>query len=238
MSLSAYFTWPLYSARKKCLFWVCAYSEEKCTHFQSNYGVLTSPQVRSDGQPGEESCFYSDWYFQLWDITQTGVCLIEPDLLTTGGASKLRIIKDDRGKWKTKTSFNTLFRNKLILRCRNGWKLQTSEWSCSSTWRSRCRQTSVWRPSPVLRRKMSSCRWISFTLWSVSCLAKILGKAWRNWSRAARPPSSVDASSKRGRLSTLAGQSTVGFQPENRIDWTFVCWINRSASTVFAGIVQ
>lgn len=76
----------------QCLFWVCAYSEEKCTHFQSDYGVLTSPQVRSDGQPGEESCFYSDWYFQLWDITQTGVCLIEPDLLTTGGASKLRII--------------------------------------------------------------------------------------------------------------------------------------------------
>lgn len=108
----------------------------------------------------------------------------------------------------------------VVLCCRNGWKLQTSEWNCSNTWRRRCRRISVWRRNPVLRRKMSSCRWISSTLWSVSCLEKILGKVWRNWNRAVLPPNSVDVSLNRGRLSTLAGQITAGFQPEKRMDWT------------------
>lgn len=73
MSLSAYFTWALYSARKKCLFWVCAYSEEKCTHFQSDYGVLTSPQVRSDGQPGEESCLCQTFILMVLASTLIGI---------------------------------------------------------------------------------------------------------------------------------------------------------------------
>lgn len=184
--------------------------------------------------------FYSDWYFQHRQACdQSNLLQVVHQSLETS-QRWLMGTEDHRycSRITAQTSCDILFRNKLFLCCRNGWKLQTSEWSCSNTWRSRCRWISVWRPSPVLRRKMSSCRWISFTLWSVSCLAKILGKVWRNWSRAALPPSSVDASSKRGRLFTLAGQGTVVFQPENRIDWTFIWWNNRSASTVFAGIVQ
>lgn len=91
--------------------------------------------------------------------------------------------------------------------CRNGWRLQTPGRSCSVTWRSRCLRYSVWRWSPALRRKRSLCRTDFSTLWSVSCLERILRRVWRNSSRAAPPPSSVDVSSKKERLSTPAGPS-------------------------------
>lgn len=63
----------------------------------------------------------------------------------------------------------------------------------------------VWRRSPALRRKRSSCSAASFTLWSVSCLERIPGRVWRNSSRAAPPRRSVDGFSKRERPSTPAG---------------------------------
>lgn len=92
-----------------------------------------------------------------------------------------------------------------LLSCRNGWRLQTAGRSCSATWRSRCLRSSAWRRSTAPRRRRSSCRADSSIPWSVSCLERILRRVWRSSSRPAPPPSSVDVSSKRERLSTPAG---------------------------------
>lgn len=53
---------------------------------------------------------------------------------------------------------------------------------------------------------------------------------------AALHPSSVDVSSKRGRLFTPAGQSTVGFQLETLVNLTFECLDNRSPSLSLQGL--